>query len=566
MKRWIYVGVAALVLAALIGWRLTQKRAEAADQAKQRQARGKAPATVETATAMRQDIVKRFEGVGSVEAPVAVNLAPKVTGRLLSLGVREGDPVRAGQVLARIDATEVEALVRQKEAALAQARSRLAEARITQGSTRVGLASEISRQQATVGTAQAQNRQAQADVGAQITAAQEAVTQATGGVTAAEANIARAEATIRSAQANLSNARTQLQRQEALYQEGATAKENVDNARTAVEVQEATLGEARQQRAAAVAARDQAVSQRKAAQQQVAIVRNKARADTAVANAAVTQARAALRSAQANRAQGPAYVQNLAALRATVAAAEADLRATQAQRADAVLRAPINGVVTARNMDPGSLATAGQPLLSLQDVRQVWVTTSVPEEVSRRVFAGQPAQVTFDALPGKMFFGKVVQVNPAADPQSRQFTLRVRLANASGQIRSGLFGRVVLETERARQALVVPREAVTRDREQASDPHAGTVTVVSAQNTAETRPVRTGLSDANRIAVVSGLRAGEKIVILSGRTLKDGQPVKAGDSKSNRGGGRGGGAAASAGSDAASSSSATSANGAQHAK
>ena len=69
MKRWIYIGAAVLILAALVGWRMTQKRAEAADQAKQRQARGQSATVVQVAEAKRQDVVKRFEAVGSVEAP-----------------------------------------------------------------------------------------------------------------------------------------------------------------------------------------------------------------------------------------------------------------------------------------------------------------------------------------------------------------------------------------------------------------------------------------------------------------------------------------------------------------
>jgi multidrug efflux pump subunit AcrA (membrane-fusion protein) len=197
MKRWIYVGVAVLILAGLIGWRLTQKRAEAADQAKQRQARGQSATVVQVVTATRQDVVKRFEAVGSVEAPFAVDLSPKVSGRLLFLQVREGDRVQAGQVLARIDPAEVEAEVRSKQATLAQAESRLAEAELTRNPTNVGVTAEISRQRAALQTAQAQSRQASADVGAQLGAARSAVTEAAGRVAAAEADIASAEATIR---------------------------------------------------------------------------------------------------------------------------------------------------------------------------------------------------------------------------------------------------------------------------------------------------------------------------------------------------------------------------------
>src|SRR3712207_4262720 len=124
MKRWLYVVIPVLLLAGLIGWRMSQKRAEAAREQKAAQAMRSAPALVETAAVRRQDIIKTFQAVGNVEAPLAVDVTPKVMGRILSLTVREGDRVMAGQVLVRIDPAEVQAEVRQKQAALAQARSR----------------------------------------------------------------------------------------------------------------------------------------------------------------------------------------------------------------------------------------------------------------------------------------------------------------------------------------------------------------------------------------------------------------------------------------------------------
>jgi RND family efflux transporter MFP subunit len=264
------------------------------------------------------------------------------------------------------------------------------------------------------------------------------------------------------------------------------------------------------------------VAQKRAAEQQVAIVNNKARADVAAANAGVTQARAGLSSARANTAQRPAYEQSLQALRAAVRAARADLRANEVRLRATSLRSPLTGVVTQRNLDPGSLVSPAQTVLTVQDARQVWLTVGVPEEVRRRVFSGQSAQVTFDGLPGQTFAGRVLRINPAADPQSRQFTLRVRLDNRTGEIRPGMFGRVTLVTERARQALVVPKEAVKRDRKTQD----ATVTVVTSDNKAENRPVQTGLGDAKMVVVKSGLREGEKVIILSGRDLKDGQPVR----------------------------------------
>ncbi len=553
-----------LLLGLFIGYRVKEKKAEAADQRKQSDARAKAAPLVSVAIAKSGVIVKTYEAIGSVEAPIAVDITPKVSGRVLFLSVREGDRVRAGQVLARLDTAEIDAEVRQKEATVAQAQSRLAEASLTQGAEGANVATEVARQRAAVTTAQAQAGQARADVASQIGAAQSAVTDAQARIEAADANIASAEATVTTARANLANARLKQSRQEALFKEGATARENVDNAITETKVAEGALGEAVQKAEAARAARNSAVAQRKSAERQVAIVQNKASADVAATRAGVAQARASLTAANANTSRAPAYQKNLQALQATVRAAQADLRASEARRGDTTLLAPISGVVTVRNADPGALASPTQPLLTIQNIQQVWVAAPVTEEVQRRVFVGQPVTVRFDALPGKTYTGRITQSNPSADPQSRQFTVRVRLSNEKNELRPGIFGRVTFETEREKGVLV-PLEAVKRPRDSeagasaqapslvdnadaaASAPKGPTVTVVSADNKAVTMPVQTGLSNADRIVVRSGLKEGEKVIILAGRDIKDGTAVKLADSKNKRGGGADGNAAGGAG-------------------
>ena len=552
MKRWIFIVLPVLILLGFVGWRVSQKRAEAAAQLKQRQERSSAPVGVETVKAARRDVVKTFEAVGSAEAPQAVDLAPKVTGRILFLAAREGDRVTAGQVLVRIDPAEVQALVRQKEAALAQAQARLAEAQVTASSTNVGVVTDINRQQAGVSTAQAQAGLARADYEGQIAQAQAAVTDAQGRVAQAEAAIAQAQAGVATAQANVTNARAKRDQQQTLFAQGATAQQTAADAQTAYEVQVATLNEAVQRQAAAVAARNSSRAQLVSAQKQVAIATNKARADLATSRASVAQARASLVAAQANRSKTPAYQSNLKALAAAVSAADADLRATQTRLSDTTLLAPLTGVVTQRNLDVGGLAVPNQSILTVQAVQSLWVTAAVPEEISRKVFQGQTAQVTFDALPGQPYTGRVVQVNPAADPQSRQFTLRVRIDNREGRIKPGMSGTVSLVTDRAKSAVTVPNEAIKPDPK-TNQP---TVTVVTpgegGQGVAHLVPVETGLSDSKGVVVTRGLDANQLVVIMAGRDLKDGQAVRVGGGKKsgNAGsasGAAGGGASASSG-------------------
>src|SRR5262249_18507151 len=156
-----------------------------------------------------------------------------------------------------------------------------------------------------------------------------------------------------------------------------------------MKVAQSALDVAKGQQEAAAANRDSAQAQLRSAQEQAEIVKTKGQADIEAAHAQVLQAQAALDYAKSNTAQRPAYQQNLAALKASVVAAEASLRNTEAQRANLVLRSTINGFVTNRAMDPGATATPGQPILTVQSIRQVWVTVPVPEEVDRRVTLDQ---------------------------------------------------------------------------------------------------------------------------------------------------------------------------------
>jgi HlyD family secretion protein len=535
MKRWILVLVPLLVLGLLIGWRLNQKTADVAAQNKMRAARMKAPPVVAVAAARVRDIVPTFESVGSVTSPFDVKLAAKVAGRIDFLQVRPGDPVTQGQVLVRTDPSEIQAQVAQQQGAVAQAEHRLAQAKLTTNPTYVQVSTQINQQAAALASAKADLDQVVKSSDAQIAAAQAAVTDTKGRVTNAQAAIANAKAGIQSAQANLSNAQAKYDRTNDLYKQGFVAAQDVDDARTARDVQTAGVEVAQGQLNAATAARDSAAAQEQSAEQQLAIAKNKAQSDIADARAKVDQAMAALKMARANTAQKPAYQENLAALKADVAASQAALENARAQLANTILRSPINGFVTERDMDPGSMATAGTPILGVQSVRQVWVTVPVPEEVSRSIYVRQPATVRLDALPGRTFAGKVLHVNAAADPMSRQFMVQIAVDNRQNLIKPGMFANVTMVTQRI-HATVVPREAVQQTDLGAS------VIVVSQDNVAQRRPVVLGASDAAGIAIKSGVQPGERVIVLSAAPVRDGQVVRIGGGRSRGGAGGPGGA------------------------
>lgn len=493
MKARLFAVLAMVGLAVLIGYRIEQKQAENREQQGMRATRMKAPPVVSLSAARRQDIPQTFESVGTVEPPLSVKVAAKTTGRIDYLAVREGDRVAKGQVLVRIDPTEVEAQVRQAQAALAEAQYRLAQARITQNPTDVAVSAQVRQQQAARKSAQADHDQVQATYDAQVGAAR--------------ADVSRCEADVASARANLENAQTRYQRLQQLFEKGYVSAQDVDDAKAAVGVRQAAL--------------DAAIAQRTAAQRELDIVTHKGKADIAAAAARLEQAQASLDTASANTVQKDAYRQSLAALQAGVAVAQAAVKSAQARRADTVLRSPLTGFVTARSLDPGAVATAGQPILTVQYLREVWVTVAVPEEAGGLVHLGQPAEVTLDSLPGRTLSGRLIQVNPAADPQSRQFTVRVALDNPDFAIKTGAYARVRITTGVVRSALVVPREAV----QQGDDgPY---VVVVDSDGIAHHRPVTLGPADVAVQAISAGLQVGEQVVTL-GRNVRDGQQVRTG--------------------------------------
>lgn len=521
MKRWICIVIPLIVLSLLIGWRLSEKRAEGEAQNEMRSKRMNAPLVVTLSPVVRRDVAHTFEATGTVEAPLNVKIAPKVSGRIESLELHEGDRVKRGQVLVKIDPSEVEANVQQQVASLAEAQYRLAQAQVSQNPADVAVNTQIRQQRAGVDSAKADVNQARQNYEASLAAA-------SAGLDDAQAKIGNAKAAVKGAEANLENAKAKYNRIMDLYKQGFIAAQEVDDAKTAMSVQESAVEIANGQL-------NSAIAQKKSADQQVNIVKAKGNADVESARAKMTQSKASLEYAQANTAQKSAYQQSISALRSSVAAARASLRSAQARRADTVLISPMDGYVTGRYADPGAMASPSQAVLDVQFIKQVWVTLAVPEEVSAQIHLGQPAQVRFDALPGKSFAGSVIQVNPSADTQSRQFSVRVIMSNEQGLFKPGMFARVSIETDRVKAAVVVPREAIKRDEK---GPY---VVTVGKGNKAKRISVETGVSDTKYIAINQGLTLGDQVVTMSAFPARDGQMLIPGGGP-GRGGkhGRGG--------------------------
>jgi len=224
------------------------------------------------------------------------------------------------------------------------------------------------------------------------------------------------------------------------------------------------------------------------------------------AEALVAQARARILSLEAREAQA----------RQRIEQARAELAAARLALEDARITAPMAGVVVERRVETGNLASPGQPLLVLDDQRQYRLEAVLGESAVGRVRLGAVVPVVVDSLP-RPLEGRVAELIPAADPASRSVIVKLDLP-VDTPLRSGMFGRARFSAG-VRQALLVPA-AVVVERGQIS-----TLFVVGADGLARLRLVTLGERQGERVEVLSGLAAGERIVIEGAEGLADGSRV-----------------------------------------
>jgi RND family efflux transporter MFP subunit len=183
------------------------------------------------------------------------------------------------------------------------------------------------------------------------------------------------------------------------------------------------------------------------------------------------------------------------------------------------IRAPFDGVVTEKKMDPGTLVSPGMPIFTVEDVRRYRLEATINESDLRYLRTGQQVPVVIDALGNAELAGRVVEIGPAADAASRSFLVKVELPRDPG-LRSGLFGRAQF-SRGERQALRIPRSAVL-DRGQLQG-----VFVLDQNKVAGLRYVTLGKVSGHNVEVLAGLQNGERLVAAPGDLDLNGKRIEA---------------------------------------
>jgi len=203
---------------------------------------------------------------------------------------------------------------------------------------------------------------------------------------------------------------------------------------------------------------------------------------------------------------------DLDALRAAYDSARLELSYTE-------IRAPIDGVVSARHIKLGNTITQNTPTFHVTNLDPLVAYVHIPEKEFRKLAPQQTAEVVVDALGGDRFTGTISRISPTVDPKTGTFRARVEVQDPSRRLKPGMFARVNIVYERREDALQLPRSALI-DAD-------GTQSVfVVAGGKAEQKPVQTGLTNNGWVEVVGGLQGDEKVVVVGQAALKTGTAVK----------------------------------------
>jgi membrane fusion protein, heavy metal efflux system len=179
-----------------------------------------------------------------------------------------------------------------------------------------------------------------------------------------------------------------------------------------------------------------------------------------------------------------------------------------------VVRSPLAGVVLERALAIGQTADPSKPLFRIGDLSTLWLTVHAFERDAVRLTTGAPARITFAALPDRTFQGTVALIGQSVDPDSRTVAVRIDLPNRERLLRPGMSGTAWLPVGDQGTLLAVPAAAVQRVRDR------WCVFIPKDTRTFEIRPVGRGRDIAGEVEILSGVRAGEPIVVDGAFLLK----------------------------------------------
>lgn len=218
---------------------------------------------------------------------------------------------------------------------------------------------------------------------------------------------------------------------------------------------------------------------------------------------------------------------------------EMDARLARQERAEAEwnlakteVRAPIAGRVSLRSVQPGQHLRPGDELFQITDFDPLIAYVYLPEKDVLALAPGRQVDLALDAAPNVAFHGRVRQISPVVDPATGTVKVTIEAVRPPDAVRPGSFVTVKIVRERHEGAVVLPKEAVIRELQQA---HVFVARREGDALTAARRTVTLGLEEGAQVEVLSGLEAGERLVVAGQGALKDGTAIRVLDGAAQEG-------------------------------
>jgi cobalt-zinc-cadmium efflux system membrane fusion protein len=253
----------------------------------------------------------------------------------------------------------------------------------------------------------------------------------------------------------------------------------------------------------------------------------KARAESITAQTRLALAKKTLERKRNLAAENIVPAREVQEAEAGVATADAEVRSARAglralgagdessDSSELTLRSPIDGTVIERAAIQGQMADPAQPLFRVGDLSKLWLVVHAFERDAVRLTPGSKARISFAALPGRAFTGNVALIGKQVDAGSRTIPVRMEVANSDQLLRPGMSATAWVPVGKiSEQVITVPVAALQRIENE------WLVFLPTGQDTFEIRPVGRGRDLGTEIEIVSGLKAGERVVVEGAFLLK----------------------------------------------
>ncbi|MEI7985136.1 MAG: efflux RND transporter periplasmic adaptor subunit [Armatimonadota bacterium] len=473
---------------------------------------------------------------GTVDSVKTVEIKPQVSGRLIRLLVDEGSVVKAGDLVAIIDPKPT-------QLQLDSSRAQLIGAQSSVDRTSIEISQRITTSRAAVVNAEARVRQLELDLRSAPALLQSEINQAKANLASVvqdrdrflsnsqPTQRASAKANLDEADQNLKNAQIDLKRQQELEDKGYVATKAVESASLAVE-----LAKARYYSAKTANDRIEAGFTSELARAEESIKNAKAALSRANTNLyTLENKRQDLRSAKADLEKARAGLADPSALEKSKLQSKASVMQIQAslQENERLLRetnvySQISGIVTKRLLQVGENATglgqfsSGTTIVRIEDRTQMRVKLAVNEIDVARLSIGMDAEVNVDAVPNKTLKGRVSKIAPAKQVAEGQtalvgsdsvvkYEVEIMLAEVDPGLKSGMSAKCTMRVANKKDVVFLPAEYTEK---KGNDYFA----YIPAANPKDPKskptsvPIKVGLVTSSKIEILSGLKAGDKVV------------------------------------------------------